>query len=301
MTALAAGTKSPVKGAVEIEVQNGLFHVMDDVGLSVNRLDAWMIPKPGQMVTLDRKTSFILQIESGETRLKAADLSALMNQYLMPHARAPLKNITVTFVGNMVQVKGSLHKGVDIPFEGKAGVSLADSSDIRLRFTELKAAGVLKKGLLDFLGIKLSTVAQPGKQSRFHIEGDDIIMPITALFPPPRIYGKLTSVRIEGDSLVQVFGPANAVMKPPPTPAKNYIYFHGGRMKFGKLTMEDVDLELVDQDPSNFFDFSLDHYYQQLAAGYSKSLPSLGLLVYVPDYATVAKKASAPANPASRH
>ena len=35
-------------------------------------------------------------------------------------------------------------------------------------------------------------------------------------------------------------------------------------MKFGKLTMEDVDLELVDKDPSNAFDFSLDHYQQQL-------------------------------------
>jgi hypothetical protein len=63
-------------------------------------------------------------------------------------------------------------------------------------------------------------------------------------------------------------------------------------MKFGKLTMDDVDLELVDKDPSNAFDFSLDHYQQQLNAGYSKSLPSLGLVVYMPDYAAIAKKAN---------
>jgi hypothetical protein len=60
-------------------------------------------------------------------------------------------------------------------------------------------------------------------------------------------------------------------------------------MKFGKLTMDDVDLQLVDKDPSNSFDFSLDHYAEQLEAGYSKSLPSLGLLVFMPDYSTVAK------------
>jgi hypothetical protein len=36
-----------------------------------------------------------------------------------------------------------------------------DPSDIRVHFNELKVAGVLKKGFLDFLGIKLSKVAQP--------------------------------------------------------------------------------------------------------------------------------------------
>lgn len=61
-------------------------------------------------------------------------------------------------------------------------------------------------------------------------------------------------------------------------------------MKFGKLTMDDVDLELVDKDPSNPFDFSLDHYQQQLEAGYSKSLPNMGLVVYMPDYSAVTNK-----------
>ena len=284
-------TRPGAKGAVRILVQNGLFHVMDDVMLTVPRLDAWMIPKPGEIVSLDSKNSFILQINSGETYLKAEDLTQLLNEYLLPHAKTPIKNITVEFAGDEVMVKGDLRKGVDIPFEGKGVVSVGDDSDIRVHFTQLKAAGVLKKGVLDFLGIKLSSVAQPQKQSRFRIEGDDIILPITALFPPPRISGKLTAVRIEGDALVQVFGPPNAALSRPPTAATNFIYFHGGRMKFGKMTMEDVDLQLVDKDPSNNFDFSLDHYAEQLEAGYSKSLPSLGLLVFMPDYSTVAKSA----------
>jgi len=294
--AWTAPAKPPVKGAVEIEVQNAVFHVMDGVMLSVIRLDAWMVPKPGQMVTLDQKNSFVMQIVSGETRLKASDMSALMNQYLLPHAKAPIKNMAVSFEGNSILIKGQLQKGIPVPFEAKGTVTLADESDIRVHLTEMKAAGVLKKGLLDFLGIKLENVAQPGKESRFHIEGNDIILPIAALFPPPRISGKVTAVRIEGDSLVQVFGPPDAKMKPPPTPAKNYVYFRGGRMRFGKLTMEDVDLELVDQDQSNAFDFSLDHYYDQLTAGYSKTLPSMGLVVHMPDYATVAKKPDAAAS-----
>jgi hypothetical protein len=290
--AAPAGAKPPVAGAVRMQVHNGKLHVMDGVVLSVARLDAWMIPKPGQLVSLDNKTSFTLEIRSGETRLKAEDLTTLTNQYLLPHAKSPIKNLTIRFDGGMVAVKGVLHKGVDVPFEGKATLSLASDSAIRLHFTELKVAGVVKKGLLDLLGIRLSQVAQPEKESRFYIEGDDIILPIAALFPPPRIAGKVTAVRIDGDEMVQVFGPAGLPPPAAPDGAKNYIYFRGGRMKFGKLTMDDVDLELVDKEPSDPFDFSLDHYQQQLNAGYSKSLPSLGLVVYMPDYAAVAKKAN---------
>jgi len=290
--AAPAVAKPPIAGAVRMQVHNAQFHVMDGVVLSVARLDAWMIPRPGQLVSLDNKTSFTLQIQSGETHLKAEDLTTLTNEYLLPHAKSPVKNLTIRFDGGMVAVKGVLHKGVDVPFEGKATLSLSSDSAFRLHFTELKLAGVVKKGLLDFLGIKLSEVAQPEKESRFHIEGDDIILPIAALFPPPRIAGKVTAVRIEGDEMVQVFGPAGSPPPAAPDGAKNHIYFRGGRMKFGKLTMDDVDLELVDKDPSNAFDFSLDHYQQQLNAGYSKSLPSLGLVVYMPDYAAIAKKAN---------
>jgi hypothetical protein len=282
--------KPPAPGAVRMQVQNAQFHVLENVMLTVVRLDAWMIPKPGEMVVLDTKNSFVLDIVSGETRLKAQDLTALLNEYLFPHAKAPIRDVTVGFEDGNVVMKGELHKGIDLPFEGKAILSIADPSDLRLRFTDFKVAGVLKKGFLDALGIRLSSVAQPGKESRFHIEGDDIILPIAALFPPPRIAGKVTAARIEGDELVQTFGPADAVMKQPPEAAKNYIYFHGGRMRFGKLTMNDVDLELVDKDPSNDFDFSLDHYYQQLEAGYSKLTPSQGLVSYVVDYSALAKK-----------
>jgi hypothetical protein len=281
----------PVRGAVRVQTRNGLFYVTNDVLLTVTRQDAWMIPKPGQVVSLDRKNSFTLRIISGETHLKASDLTSLMNEYLLPHAKAPIKNLIVTFDGDMIAMKGELHKGVDVPFEGKGTVSIGDPSDIRVHFTELKAAGILHKGFLDAFGIKLSQVAQPKKENRFHFEGDDIILPIEALFPPPRISGTLTAVRIEGDSLVQVFGDPGGELKDPPVAANEYIYFHGGRMQFGKLTMDDVDLELLNDKPAPQLDFSLDHYHEQLVSGYSKSLPNGGLAVYMPGYAMIAPHA----------
>jgi len=97
-------------------------------------------------------------------------------------------------------------------------------------------------------------------------------------------------VRIDGADLVQVFGPPDAALSKPPEAAQNYIYFHSGRIRFAKITMDDVDLELVDKDPSNNLDFSLEHYYQQLQAGYTKMTANYGLVTYIPDYSAIAKK-----------
>jgi hypothetical protein len=64
----------------------------------------------------------------------------------------------------------------------------------------------------------------------------------------------------------------------------NHIYWRGSELAFGKLTMQDTDLELIDLDPGDPFDFSVDHWNSQLVAGYSKTLPNGGLKAHMPDY-----------------
>ncbi|WP_446743587.1 hypothetical protein [Silvibacterium acidisoli] len=284
----AVPQNAPVRGAVHVEMKNGLFHVLDDVTVRVPKMDGWMVPRDSQTVSLDEVQSFTLQIVSGETRLRDDQLARLANEYVLPHSESPLSDLQLHFEDGMIVVKGHLKKKLGLPFEGKATVSLAGASRIRLHFTDITVAGIIKKGVLDALGIKLSKVAQPKRGWKYQVQDDDIILPLLSIFPPPKVLGKLTSVRIEGQELVQVFGPSGSSVEPPAFNAPNYIYFRGGRMRFGKLTMEDVDLELVDKDPSNYFDFSLAHYHEQLEAGYSRSLADMGLIVFVPDYEKVA-------------
>lgn len=57
-----------------------------------------------------------------------------------------------------------------------------------------------------------------------------------------------------------------------------------GDLRFGKLTMRATDLELIDKDESDPFDFSVAHYNDMLVAGHSKNLPRLGLRTHMPDY-----------------
>jgi hypothetical protein len=105
------------------------------------------------------------------------------------------------------------------------------------------------------------------------------------------VQGRVVAVEVSDTELVQVFGtrPESAPhpRAPPEPKAPNYMFFQGGVLRFGKLTMTDTDLLIVDAEPKDRFDFFLDHYNEQLVAGYSRNTPDHGLIVTMPDYATL--------------
>jgi hypothetical protein len=65
------------------------------------------------------------------------------------------------------------------------------------------------------------------------------------------------------------------------------MFFRGGVLRFGKLTMNDTDLLIVDADQHDNFDFWLDRYNDQLVAGSSRNTRDHGLVVQMPDFAKV--------------
>ena len=74
------------------------------------------------------------------------------------------------------------------------------------------------------------------------------------------------------------------------------MYYRRGTLRFGKLTMRDADLLLVDSDPKDAFDFSPKQYNDQLMAGYSKNTRARGLIVYMPDLGDLPRR-STPGSP----
>jgi hypothetical protein len=300
MPAQAAGSAASVAAAVDsvhVEIEDTLFHPINGVILRVKRMHGRLVGEPGKVISLDDPNSFRVEIDEGVTVLTAANLSALLNSYLLPRAHSPIEHLDVSFDGQQVVVKGRIHELVSLPFEGRGGLTATPDGNLRLHLDEFRVAGVLSKHLLETLGIRLDSVARSQVNRSYRVDGDDFIAPLVALFPPPLVSGHLTGVHIEGQNMVQVLGvpfpdeqPGREAVAEIPkglnAPA-NYIYFQGGRMKFGKVTMEDVDLKLVDLKPGNPFDFSLHHYQEQIQAGYVKVMPTLGLVVYTADYGDV--------------
>ena len=100
----------------------------------------------------------------------------------------------------------------------------------------------------------------------------------------------MTRVAIANGRIVQYFdsGRPAAPLKPP-VRAAGYLYHRGGVIRFGKLTMNDADLEIVGDRPGTF-DFFQREYLKQLVNGYSKTTATKGLVAHMADYSRFASE-----------
>jgi hypothetical protein len=74
----------------------------------------------------------------------------------------------------------------------------------------------------------------------------------------------------------------------------NCTAFINNRIRLGKLVMNDTELILIDVEPNGPLDFFLDHYKEQLSAGYSELTPDSGLRVYIKDSNKLHSEKSSP-------
>jgi hypothetical protein len=180
-------------------------------------------------------------------------------------------------------VKGKLHDKRDIPFETEGILSPTADGKLRLHSEKIKAMHVPIKGLMGLFGIDLGGLIKEGKVPGVQAQEDDLILDLEQILPPPHIEGKVASVRIEGERIIQIFGGPDA------KPMKNirggnYMAYKTNRIRFNKLVMNDADLILIDMDPNDPLDFYLEHYKEQLSAGYTKTTPDSGLRVFIKDF-----------------
>src|SRR5205085_1459011 len=163
-------------------------------------------------------------------------LSALMNSYVLAYDGAPIKHVAVTIESNRLIQKGTIHKGIDLPFEIEGSLSATEDGNIRVHADKIKSVHVPVKGLLHLLGEDLSKLVNQNAGRGMTIMGDDIILTPRTLTPSPHVEGRVTGVSIAGGKIVEVFdsGRHPATLKPS-FPSAAYIYHRGGILRFGKL------------------------------------------------------------------
>lgn len=263
-------------------MRNVDFRVDQFVVLRIRRLvGALVSTRPGSPPVFDDKNSFVLQITSGEIAIDAAGLSAIMNRYAFAAPDAPMKGVSIEIRGDEIRQKARLRK-TGLPVEIAGRVDATPDGRIRLRPESIRVAHLPVRGLMTFLKLKLGKLVDLTKARGVEESGNDLVLSPDAMLPPPRIKGRISSVRIEGGKLVQVFGLDRGERTG--DRSGNFMHYRNGTLRFGKLTMRDADLEIVDSSPEDPFDFFLDHYKEQLVAGYSKTTPTFGLKVFMPDF-----------------
>lgn len=276
-----------------IEMRNVRLHATEHAILLVHELRGRMISRtPGSFPVLDDASSFSIEVSAGTVAISASDLGALMNEWVFNYRGSPLHGLKAKFEGEHLVLSGALRKGLDIPFEITSEISLTDSGLIKSHPVKTRILGVNGEKLMKAFGLRLDKLLDLKGSRGASVQGEDIYLDPARLMPPPHVVGRLASVRIEDDAMVQEFirTPGDSIfarLKHGDPAATNYVNFRGGRLQFGKLTMTDTDLQIVDQLQTDGFDLNLKEYNRQLVAGYSKNLPGLGLVAYFPDYSTL--------------
>jgi hypothetical protein len=277
-------TQAKPDAAVRAQMHNVKYRLSDDVAVQINSLNGALVPTSGnEFPVLDDKSSFRIHIDTAEIAIGPTDLANLLNSYVFARPNSPLSGISVAIVNGRLQVKGKLRDKGDISFESEGVMIPTPDGRVRLHSEKIKALHVPVKGLMDAFGIGVDDMIKSGKVPGVQAEGNDLILDLEQMLPPPHIDGKVTAVRIENHSIIQTFGGTGA------TPAAklqnaNYMSYRGNRLRFGTLTMDDADIVLYDMDPADAMDFFLDHYREQVAAGYTKISTNFQLRVFLKDF-----------------
>jgi hypothetical protein len=292
---LGAQANSPQgdgNAAVQTQMQNVRYHFTETATVYIKTLSGELLPTEGaEFPIFDDKNSFRVRIGYAEIDIAAADLASIFNSYVFARANSPLKGVSMSIENGHLKIKGKLHDVGTIPFETESTLSPTDDGKLLLRTAKVKALHVPVKGIMNLFGVEIADLIKNGKLPGVEARGDDLVLDPSLVFPAPHMEGRVTATRIEGNTIVLSFGDKNHAAKA--RQAGNYMSFRGNRLRFGKLTMMDVDMILIDMDPTDPFDFFLDHYKDQIAAGYSKISSNSALRIYVRDFNKLRKSGAA--------
>ena len=230
--------------------------------------------------SFDDADSFVLDIENGVIHANIGDISNYLNATTPKDA--PLKNISIQPQGNLLQLHGTIHKVVPLPVVLLGEISALPDGRVQFQVSKINVLKIPMKGLLGGFHIQLSDLVHESNTPGIQISGNTLVFDTQKLLPPPHIRGHLTSIRVRVPDLEVIYGDA------PNDEAKlaqwhNFLRLRGGTLDFGKLTMHDVDLTMIDASDDPWFDLDLVHYQDQLVNGYTRITPQKGLEIFMPD------------------
>lgn len=269
----------------QVEMRNVDFYVDPEVVLHIHRLRGTIRSRAGGPVIFDDKRSLVIHLATAEVGLTGNDITVLLNKYVFAYKGAPLSRLHVTIAGSQIVLTGMLHKVAMLPFTIRAEVSATPDGHIRMHPVQTRIIGIGVTRLMHGLGMSLEKLMDLSRARGASAKGNDIYLAPDSILPPPAIEGRVTAVRIVGNEMIQTYGGEStpAQLDIPDPGQRNFMFYRGGTLRFGRLLMLDAEMQIVDLDPADPFKFNLDRYNAQLIAGYSRTLPDLGLEVYMRD------------------
>lgn len=229
--------------------------------------------------SFDDANSFVLQIDKGVIRANIGDICKYLNSTTA--STGPLRNIEIRPDGDKIRIRGTMKKVVSLPIEILGSLAPTPDGKVRLHVEHISVLKMPVKGLLGAFDVKLDDLVHDTHVDGVAVSGNDIVFDTEKLLPPPHIHGLLTSVTVKVPDIEVIYGNA-----PNDTSRlaqwHNFLRFRNGDISFGKLTMHDADLTMIDAVNEPWFDLDLVNYQNQIVNGYTRTTAQQGLEIYMP-------------------
>lgn len=242
-----------------------------------------MVPtRKGGTPSLDDEESFVFSIDRGLIHANLGDIETYLNAKVA--SQSPLKNIKLSGEGSELKLSGTLHKFMlPLPVEVMGTLSPAPNGRIHLTISKINVLKIPMKAVMGGLKVEVKDIVGPRPATGIEINDNEIYLDTTRLLPPPHIRGQMSTIRVQAPDLEVTYGSTAPEDEAELAQWHNFLRLRGGSVGFGKLTMQDADLTLIDASDDVWFDLDLSSYQSQVVKGYSRMTPAKGLEIFMPD------------------
>ena len=282
--------QAPVSSLTNIYAHNLRLHQGPNFRIYVPWLRGQLVPaRKGVAPSFDDTESFYLNVTNGVVRANIGDVCNYLNA---TSHNTPLTDIQIAGSGNKVKITAKLHKVVTFPVELNGILQPVSGNRLEMHINKISVLKLPFKWLLGDLHLSLASFMKSGTVPGIEVSGNDIFFEPSVLLPAPHIRGTLSSVTFAGPDLQVIYGDTTKDVQRVDQ-WRNFLRLHDGAINFGKLTMNNVDLIMIDISQDAWFDLDLANYQAQLVNGYTRMTPQAGLQIFMPNVSTLQAKPAA--------
>lgn len=283
-TAQTAGGSS-----VHIRLQNVRFKWSDKVYINTGNMAVRAVPVQSATVDFDDLESFHLDVQKSVVLIRPDVLAGMFNESIFNYPESRVREFEVKITkddkgARLVELRGKVNFVAWIPFTMATELSVdTKTNTMVITVDHLKVFGIIPATkLIRWTPLHLDRVISLPPNKSLLVDGNRIMVKPFGLFPPPRINGKIASVKVDDDAISITF--AGDAIPAPASAARNYVYLRGGTSRFGRFRMADTDVLILDQNPSNPFVFSLRHYAEMIPKSTVEIPDTQSARITMPDF-----------------
>ncbi len=233
-----------------------------------------------QNPSFDLPESFLLEIEKGVINVKLADIADYLNSG--ETGKSPLTGISIENKDGELHVHGTLHKLMPLPVQLQGVPSPLPDGRLKFHLTKISVLKIPMKGLLRIFHVNAEDLVPSTGVAGVQVSENDLYLDTQRFLPPPHIHGQISSVSPSGDELKVIYGNADTDEQKL-AQWHNFLRLVGGSLDFGKLSMRQADLTMIDATDDPWFELDLANYQAQLVYGTTRMTEKAGVEIYMPN------------------